>query len=108
MLSQASVGRSGAIDRSGGRRSYEPGAFCWVGLATCHPAGAKAIYTSVFGWQSADLPADEVGTYTVPADGPIGRTAQFTDPQGSTFAVLEQPYRPRKETDVEQQRYPTP
>lgn len=43
---------------------YEPGAFCWVGLATPEPTGAKAFYERVFSWQSEDLPAGEVGTYT--------------------------------------------
>jgi hypothetical protein len=34
-------------------------------LATSDPAGAKAFYVSVFDWQSDDLPAGEIGTYTV-------------------------------------------
>jgi uncharacterized protein len=50
--------------RSGGRRGYEPGAFCWVGLASSDPAAAKAFYGSLFGWQSEDLAAGEFGTYT--------------------------------------------
>jgi uncharacterized protein len=48
----------------GERSSYEPGTFCWVGLATSDPAGAKAFYTSLFGWQAEDLPAGAAGTYT--------------------------------------------
>jgi uncharacterized protein len=43
---------------------YQPGAFCWVGLATSDPSAAKAFYASLFGWQSEDLPAGEFGTYT--------------------------------------------
>jgi uncharacterized protein len=50
--------------RSGGRRRYDPGAFCWLGLATSDPAAAKAFYGSLFGWHSEDLPAGEFGTYT--------------------------------------------
>jgi len=30
---------------------------------------------------------------TAPADSPIGRTALLADPQGATFAVLDQPAR---------------
>ena len=45
------------------RRRFEPGAFCWVGLATSDPAAAKAFYASQFGWQSADLPAGKFGAY---------------------------------------------
>jgi predicted enzyme related to lactoylglutathione lyase len=49
---------------SGGRRRYEPGAFCRVGLASSDPAGAKGFYETLFGWQSEDLPAGELGTVT--------------------------------------------
>jgi uncharacterized protein len=35
----------------GDRTRYEPGTFCWVGLATSDPSGAKAFYASVFGWE---------------------------------------------------------
>lgn len=48
----------------GARTRYEPGAFCWVGLATSDPARAKAFYASLFGWQAEDLAAGEAGTYT--------------------------------------------
>lgn len=43
---------------------YEPGAFCRVGLATSDPTAAKAFYASLFGWQSEDLPAGELGMVT--------------------------------------------
>lgn len=49
----------------GARTRYEPGAFCWVGLATSDPARAKAFYSSLFGWQTEDLAADDAGTYTM-------------------------------------------
>jgi predicted enzyme related to lactoylglutathione lyase len=49
----------------GGRSRYEPGTFCWVGLATSDPAGAKAFYTNLFSWQAEDLPAGAAGTFTV-------------------------------------------
>jgi uncharacterized protein len=47
------------------RTRYEPGTFCWVGLATSDPARARAFYTSLFGWQAEDVSAGEAGTYTL-------------------------------------------
>jgi uncharacterized protein len=49
----------------GERTRYEPGTFCWVGLATSDPPGATAFYKSLFGWQAEDLVAGEAGTFTV-------------------------------------------
>jgi predicted enzyme related to lactoylglutathione lyase len=53
----------------GKRERYEPGAFCWVDLATTDPAGARAFYGELFGWEAEDLPAGEAGlssgTYTM-------------------------------------------
>jgi uncharacterized protein len=49
----------------GERTRYEPGTFCWVGLATSDPAGATAFYTRLFGWQAEDLPAGAAGTFTL-------------------------------------------
>jgi uncharacterized protein len=40
------------------------GAFCWLGLATSDPAAARAFYTDVFDWDSAERPAGKLGTYT--------------------------------------------
>jgi uncharacterized protein len=48
----------------GERTRYAPGTFCWVGLATSDPVGAKAFYASLFGWQAEDLPAGAAGTFT--------------------------------------------
>jgi uncharacterized protein len=50
-------------NRRGARNRYEPGAFCWIGLASSDPAAAKAFYGSLFGWQSEELAAGEFGTY---------------------------------------------
>ena len=47
------------------RTSYAPGSFCWVGLATSDPAGAKAFYRAVFGWEAEDMAAGDAGTYTL-------------------------------------------
>ncbi len=49
----------------GQRTHYEPGTFCWVGLATSDPADATAFYTSLFGWEAEDLPAGVAGTFTL-------------------------------------------
>jgi predicted enzyme related to lactoylglutathione lyase len=48
----------------GERTRYEPGAFCWVGLATSEPGSAHAFYTALFGWHAEDLEAGAAGTYT--------------------------------------------
>jgi predicted enzyme related to lactoylglutathione lyase len=49
----------------GKRERYEPGTFCWVDLATTDPAGAKAFYGELFGWEAEDMPAGEGTTYTM-------------------------------------------
>src|SRR5215831_17920340 len=49
----------------GERRRYEPGTFCWVGLATSDPAAAKHFYRRLFGWHAEDLPAGAAGTFTL-------------------------------------------
>ena len=33
---------------------HAPGTFCWPELATTDQAGAKAFYTKLFGWETAD------------------------------------------------------
>jgi predicted enzyme related to lactoylglutathione lyase len=48
----------------GERARYEPGAFCWVGLATSEPGSAKAFYSGLFGWNAEDLEAGAAGMYT--------------------------------------------
>jgi uncharacterized protein len=49
----------------GERTHYEPGTFCWVGLATSDPTAAERFYTSLFGWEAKGLSAGEAGTYTM-------------------------------------------
>jgi len=34
----------------GERTRYEPGTFCWAGLATSDPAAATAFYARLFDW----------------------------------------------------------
>ncbi len=45
--------------------TYEPGQFNWTDLATTDPAGAKAFYSAVFGWQADDLPMGDGAAYTM-------------------------------------------
>lgn len=47
------------------RTRYDPGTFCWVGLATADVAAAKAFYESLFGWEAEDLPAGAAGVFTM-------------------------------------------
>jgi uncharacterized protein len=49
----------------GERTHYEPGTFCWVGLATSDPAAAERFYTSLLGWEAKELAGGEAGTYTM-------------------------------------------
>ncbi|MGH2985053.1 MAG: VOC family protein [Solirubrobacterales bacterium] len=49
----------------GERTRHEPGTFCLVGLATSEPAPATSFYASLFGWDSEELSAGGVGTYTM-------------------------------------------
>jgi predicted enzyme related to lactoylglutathione lyase len=49
----------------GERTRYEPGAFCWAGLAASNPADATAFYTSLFDWQDEEQAAGGGGSYTV-------------------------------------------
>jgi uncharacterized protein len=48
----------------GQRTRYDPGTFCWVGLATSDVDAAKAFYGSLFGWEAKDLQAGDAGAYT--------------------------------------------
>lgn len=48
----------------GERSHYEPGTFCWVGLATSDPAAAERFYAGLFGWEAERISAGEAGTYT--------------------------------------------
>jgi uncharacterized protein len=49
----------------GERTDYEPGTFCWVGLATSDPAAAERFYTSLFRWEAEELSAGEAGKYAM-------------------------------------------
>ena len=56
--------RDAEVVQMGERTRYEPGTFCWVGLATSDPASATAFYTGLFGWHAEDFEAGAAGTYT--------------------------------------------
>jgi uncharacterized protein len=43
----------------GERTSYTPGTFSWVDLQTDDLEGAKAFYSTLFGWQYDDLPVGD-------------------------------------------------
>jgi predicted enzyme related to lactoylglutathione lyase len=47
------------------RSGYEPGEFCWAGLATPDPARATAFYGGLFGWDAEELPAGPAGRFTL-------------------------------------------
>jgi uncharacterized protein len=49
----------------GKRERYDPGTFCWVDLAATDPAGAKAFYGELFGWEAEDTVGEEGGPYTM-------------------------------------------
>lgn len=46
-------------------KSYPDGVFCWADLATSDPAGAKAFYGGLFGWEFDDQPIDSGGVYSL-------------------------------------------
>lgn len=43
--------------------------FCWVELATTDPAAAKKFYSTLFGWELADMDMPASGTYTMASVG---------------------------------------
>jgi len=46
-------------------KKYPDCLFCWIDLATTDPAGAKAFYGGLFGWEFEDLPTDVGVPYTM-------------------------------------------
>jgi len=47
------------------RSEYLPGTFSWIDCATTDQEGAKAFYSSLFGWSFMDMPVPEGGTYSM-------------------------------------------
>ena len=54
MVIRSEAARSRSTSRSGTPIGYEPGAFCWVGLAISDSVGARAFDASLFGWHGAE------------------------------------------------------
>jgi uncharacterized protein len=46
----------------GERTKYTPGTFSWTDLTTPDQDGAKAFYTTLFGWEINDIPLDDHGS----------------------------------------------
>jgi len=44
---------------------HAPGSFCWFELATSDQNAAKSFYTSLFGWEAADMPMGPGEFYTM-------------------------------------------
>jgi len=44
---------------------HAPGTFCWPELATSDQSGAKAFYSTLFGWESTDNPMGDGASYTM-------------------------------------------
>jgi hypothetical protein len=47
-----------------GETQHAPGTFCWVELATTDAAGAKGLYSALFGWDFDDNPMGPDMVYT--------------------------------------------
>ena len=44
---------------------YPDHTFCWIDLGTNDPAGAKAFYGGLFGWEFEELASGDKGTYAI-------------------------------------------
>lgn len=83
-----------AVTRAAERIRYEPGSFCWVGLATSDPAGAGAFYASLsVGRASAGLGGAAV--FRAPFEVlDEGRIAAIRDPLGAILSLWQPQGRP--------------
>jgi len=45
--------------------THAPGKFCWIEIGTTDKAAARKFYTKLLGWGTKDMPAGEMGTYTM-------------------------------------------
>lgn len=64
-----------------------PGTLCWTELHTSDPQAATAFYSSVFGWQTTDVPMGEGITYTLVRPQGAGEEAS----QGGIMAATGAP-----------------
>ena len=72
----------------GERKSYSPGTFCWVDLATSDVEGATAFYHRVLGWMPQDIPATVGVAYrTMHRDGHlVAAVSQMPESQRASGA----------------------
>jgi predicted enzyme related to lactoylglutathione lyase len=64
---------------------YPDGTFCWVDLGTVDPAGAKAFYGGLLGWEFEDLPTGEKGTYTICRLGGKAVAGMYDQAEGASW-----------------------
>jgi predicted enzyme related to lactoylglutathione lyase len=63
------VADNAEVMEMGERTHFEPGTFCWAGLATSDPESAKTFYAGLFGWHAEDIEAGAAGAYTALRSG---------------------------------------
>jgi uncharacterized protein len=78
----------------GERTEHAPGTFSWADLSTTDTDGAKAFYTSLFGWDAEDSPIPEGGVYTMLLKGgkPVAALSAAREGQPSawnTYVTVE-------------------
>lgn len=66
------------------RTSYAEGIPNWTDLRTTDPAKAKAFYKELFGWEYADGPDGQGGTYTMCLKGGVPAAGLSRQPQAQT------------------------
>ena len=79
------------------RKSYSPGTFSWVDLATADPVAAKSFYSEIFGWSYEDMPTGDGGSYAVASLRDksvagiyeIGAEQQGTPPHWNSYVSVE-------------------
>jgi predicted enzyme related to lactoylglutathione lyase len=80
------------------RDGYPHGVPGWIDLGTSDVEGARAFYSALFGWESEDLPTDDMNmTYTmfskkgkaVAGMGPIPPGMEGTPPVWSTYVNVD-------------------
>jgi hypothetical protein len=63
----------------GERTQYTPGTFSWTDLTTNDQDGAKAFYSSLFGWEATDTPVGDEMVYSMMSIG--GKNVAAISPQ---------------------------
>ena len=60
--------------------AHPVGRFCWIELGTTDLEKAKPFYAEIFGWDSKEEPAGEMGTYTMFTKGEHEVAGAYTQP----------------------------